>query len=167
MTISSTTGELRRRPRDQQVRAPSALTSSECRSRSSRGRGVAPRQATPLPASTLVHRSPRGRGSPSSSAYAKNDHLDFEIPYEWEGATHVYRPDFLVRIGAAEGERNLIVEVKGQEREQDRAKYEAAKKWARAVNHHGGFGAWAFVVCREPNRLGQTLTELGVGTAAA
>ncbi len=30
----------------------------------------------------------------------------------------------------------LIVEVKGYEKEQDRAKYAAAEKWVRAVNHH-------------------------------
>lgn len=98
-------------------------------------------------------------------AYAKNDHLDMEIPYDWEGATHPYRPDFLVRLDAPEGEINVIVEVKGQEREQDRAKYEAAKKWVRAVNHHGGFGTWAFMVCKEPNRLGQMLMEFGKAAA--
>ena len=94
-------------------------------------------------------------------AYAKNDRLDFEIPYEWEGATHPYRPDFLVRLQDGEGEINLVFEVKGQEREQDRAKYEAAKKWVRAVNHHGGFGIWAFMVCKEPNQLGQMLIDFG------
>lgn len=95
-------------------------------------------------------------------SYVKNDRLDFEVLYEWEGATHKYIPDFLVRVRTDDGEEvTLIVEIKGQEKEQDRAKYAAAEKWVRAVNHHGGFGRWAFMVCKEPNRLGEMLEELG------
>jgi type III restriction enzyme len=93
-------------------------------------------------------------------SYVKNDRLDFEILYEWQGATHKYIPDFLVRLRLPEGQDpTLIVEVKGQEKEQDRAKHAAAEKWVRAVNHHGGFGTWAFMVCKEPNRLGEILDE--------
>lgn len=91
-------------------------------------------------------------------SYVKNERLDFEILYEWEGATHKYIPDFLVRLkmdGAPDV--TLIVELKGYEREQDRAKHTAAEKWVRAVNHHGGFGTWAFMLCKEPNRLGEML----------
>lgn len=46
-----------------------------------------------------------------------------------------------------------IMEIKGQEREQDRAKYTAADRWCRAVNYHGEFGCWAFRVCKEPHKL--------------
>jgi type III restriction enzyme len=31
-------------------------------------------------------------------AYAKNDHLGFTIPYEWEERPHTYTPDYLVRL---------------------------------------------------------------------
>lgn len=100
-------------------------------------------------------------------AYVKNDRLDFEVLYEWEGATHKYIPDFLVRLSMPEGpDMTLIVEIKGQEKEQDRAKYAAAEKWVRAVNHHGGFGTWAFMVCKEPNRLGEILDEFALPEAA-
>ena len=87
-------------------------------------------------------------------AYAKNDRLDFEILYEWQDHTHKYIPDFLVIVDAGDGRRvNLILEMKGQETEQDRAKWAAALQWVRAINNHGGFGWWDYRVCKEPNML--------------
>jgi type III restriction enzyme len=59
-----------------------------------------------------------------------------------------------------------MLEKKGMEREQNRAKFAAAEEWVRAVNHHGGFGLWEFVVCKEPNRLGQLLASLALPPAA-
>jgi type III restriction enzyme len=100
-------------------------------------------------------------------SYVKNERLDFEIPYEWDGRTMMYRPDFLARVRLDDDrEIMLILEMKGMEREQDRAKYAAAEKWVRAVNNHGGFGTWAFMVCKEPNRLGQMLASLATPAAA-
>jgi type III restriction enzyme len=101
-------------------------------------------------------------------SYVKNERLDFEILYDWEGRTLKYVPDFLARVKLDDGrEVTVIIEVKGMEREQDRAKYAAAEKWVRAVNHHGGFGVWAYLVCKDPNRLGQMLAGFTVGSAAA
>jgi type III restriction enzyme len=57
-------------------------------------------------------------------------------------------------------EITLIIEIKGYEKEQDRAKYTAAEKWVCAVNHHGGFGTWAFFVCKDPNQFGKMLNAL-------
>jgi type III restriction enzyme len=34
---------------------------------------------------------------PEVISYARNDHLDFTIPYEWHGVPHEYRPDYLIR----------------------------------------------------------------------
>jgi type III restriction enzyme len=90
-------------------------------------------------------------------AYARNDHLEFTIPYEFEGVTHAYTPDFLVRL--ADG-LALILEIKGEEDEQDRAKHEAARRWVRAVNHWGKLGRWEFLVCRDPQQLGEKLSAL-------
>ncbi len=51
-------------------------------------------------------------------SYVNNDRLDFEVLYEWEGATHKYVPDFLVRLRMPEGpDVTLIVEVKGYGKE--------------------------------------------------
>ncbi|MEN3010212.1 MAG: hypothetical protein ABDI20_04410, partial [Candidatus Bipolaricaulaceae bacterium] len=91
-------------------------------------------------------------------AYVRNDHLDFVIPYEYQGVRHEYRPDYLVRWRSKDGkEINVVLEVKGFETDQDRAKEAGAKRWVRAVNHHGQFGRWVFVVCKRPHWLYQSI----------
>lgn len=95
---------------------------------------------------------------PEVIAYARNDHLDFTIPYEWQGVRHEYRPDYLIRLRTPEGtEEKVILEVKGFETEQDRQKEAAAHRWVRAVNHHGELGRWRFLVCRDPSKLAHQL----------
>ena len=98
---------------------------------------------------------------PEVIAYAKNDHLDFTIPYEWQGIRHEYRPDYLIRLRTPNGrEIKVILEVKGFETEQDRQKEMAAKRWVKAVNRHGEFGRWEFVVCHKPTELPSLLRQL-------
>ncbi len=97
---------------------------------------------------------------PEVIAYARNDHLDFTIPYEWQGIRHEYRPDYLIRWQTPDGgEIKVILEVKGFETEQDRQKEAAARRWVRAVNHHGEFGRWTFHGCRDPRRLSEVVRE--------
>ncbi|BDG17684.1 hypothetical protein TbrSNM41_24180 (plasmid) [Thermus brockianus] len=97
---------------------------------------------------------------PEVIAYARNDHLDFTIPYEWEGVRHEYRPDYLIRWRMPDGgEVKIILEVKGFTTEQDRQKETAARRWVRAVNHHGGFGKWAFYLCEEPRDIRRKIEE--------
>ena len=87
-------------------------------------------------------------------SYVKNDHLDFVIPYEYMGRRHNYSPDYLIHLRRNDGsELDLVLEVKGFESEQDRAKQVLAQRWVRAVNHHGGFGTCALAVCRDPHTL--------------
>ena len=96
------------------------------------------------------------------TAYARNDHLGFLIPYEWEDDRHLYTPDYLVRL------RNgllLILEIKGREWEQDRQKYAAARRWVSAVNNAGEWGRWEFAVCKEPAELRGMLAELATAPA--
>ena len=81
--------------------------------------------------------------SPNVRAWVKNDHLGFEILYIYGGIVRKYRPDFLIRLASDE---MLILEVKGQETGQDRAKHAAAEEWVQAVTAHGGFGRWRFAV---------------------
>jgi type III restriction enzyme len=95
--------------------------------------------------------------SPLVQAYARNDHLDFTIPYEYAGTQHDFLPDFLVRLNDGTA---LILEVKGQETEQDRAKYEAARRWAKAVTYWGQMGRWTFEVCKEPPMLKSLLAKV-------
>jgi len=99
--------------------------------------------------------------NPNVIAYVKNDHLDFEIPYEFSGVIHGYRPDYIIRLKQKDGtELNVVLEVKGYEGEQDRAKQAAAKKWVDAVNYNGGFGKWRLTLCRDPHRLNDILESL-------
>ena len=91
-------------------------------------------------------------------SYARNDHLELNIPYEFEGVSHYYEPDFLVKLA---GGKTVIVEIKGYETNQDRAKHEAARRWVDAVNNWGQMGEWTFHVCRDVQRLGQELQSLG------
>jgi len=105
---------------------------------------------------------------PEVIAYARNDHLDFTIPYEWQGVRHEYRPDYLIRWRCEDGsELKVILEVKGFEREQDRQKEIAARRWVRAVNHHGEFGRWEFLVCKNPLDLPKQLRSLGASAQSA
>jgi type III restriction enzyme len=45
--------------------------------------------------------------------YARNDHLEFNIPYELYGSPHVYEPDFIVRLHNAV---HVVLEIKGKSR---------------------------------------------------
>ena len=74
-------------------------------------------------------------------AYARNDHLDFVIPYEFMGQPCVYIPDFLVKL--ADG-ATQILEIKGYEDEEDREKHTSARRWVEAVNRWGEWevGVW-------------------------
>ena len=73
-------------------------------------------------------------------AWAKNDHLGFIINYLYNGAVKKYLPDFLIRL---DNDINLILEVKGQESAQDKAKRRALMDWVTAVNDAKEFGKWA------------------------
>jgi len=86
--------------------------------------------------------------------YARNDHLEFVIPYDYLGVNHAYTPDFLVRL---KNGMTLILEIKGYEDDQDRAKRQAANRWVSAVNNWGKLGKWDYHVCRDPQMLGKEL----------
>ena len=85
--------------------------------------------------------------NPAVAAWVKNDHLGFEVFYVYRGVVRKYRPDFLIRLQSGE---MLILETKGQDSEQDQAKRRFLDEWVRAVNAHGGFGAWRWDVARRP-----------------
>jgi type III restriction enzyme len=89
--------------------------------------------------------------------YARNDHLELSIPYEYLGISHSYFPDFIVRLNNG---TTLLLEIKGEEREKDRAKHQAAQRWVSAVNHWGQLGLWNFLVCRDPQQLSQKIQEV-------
>jgi len=91
------------------------------------------------------------------ACYARNDHLECTIPYEYLSVSHHYEPDYLVRL--TDG-RTLILEIKGYEDDQDKAKHAAAKRWVSAVNNWGRLGQWDFHVCKDPQVLGRELAYM-------
>lgn len=92
--------------------------------------------------------------SPLISAWVKNDHLGFEITYSFRGIIRKFRPDYLVRF--ANG-KTLVLEVKGQDNQEQQTKREFLSEWVRAVNGHGGFGTWAADVSRYPSDIHEIL----------
>jgi type III restriction enzyme len=89
-------------------------------------------------------------------AWAKNDHLGFEIMYVYNGVVKKYRPDFLIRLATG---KMLVLEVKGQDSQQNKTKREFLGEWVRAVNTHGGFGTWARDVSHDPADIGAILAS--------
>lgn len=81
------------------------------------------------------------------ASYARNERPFVLIPYEYEGVQHHYEPDYLVRLHNGV---TLVLEVKGQETEQDKAKYQAARRWVTAVNNWARLGHWEFLVSKDP-----------------
>ena len=84
------------------------------------------------------------------AAYAKNDHLGFQVYYLWNGARRRFVPDFLVRLANS---RMLVLEVKGEDSEQNRAKRAALNAWVKGVNSKGGFGVWCSDVAFQPAQM--------------
>ena len=84
---------------------------------------------------------------PEVLAYVKNHNLNFEVPYEHEGETRRYRPDYIVTVDDGQPEPlNLVVEIKGLRRDADAAKADTMQKiWIPAVNNAKAFGRWDFL----------------------
>lgn len=86
---------------------------------------------------------------PRVISYVKNHGLGFEVPYRNGSVSHVYRPDFIVRIEDGHGPDdllNLIVEIKGYRGEDAKLKKSTMEiYWVPGVNNLKQYGRWAFV----------------------
>lgn len=94
--------------------------------------------------------------NPLVDAWAKNDHLGFEIFYVFNGVVQRYRPDFLIRLS---NHTMLVLEVKGQDLPRDRTKRQFLDEWVRAVNGQGGFGVWAWDISFDPADVADILAK--------
>lgn len=84
-------------------------------------------------------------------AWVKNDHLAFTIPYVHKGIPRSYFPDFVIKYS---GNKYLILEIKGKEREEDQSKWEAAKIWCEALNNDkDSWGEWKFRVTNNKPKI--------------
>jgi type III restriction enzyme len=102
-------------------------------------------------------------------AYVKNHNLGFEVPYEYRGETHRYRPDFILKIDDGRGPDdalNLVAEVKGRRNEQDAAKIDTMRtRWIPGVNAARRFGRWRFEEFSSPYTFAGELKSM-IGSAA-
>jgi type III restriction enzyme len=111
---------------------------------------------------------------PEVVAYAKNQGLNFKIPYTHEGRAANYVPDFLIRLRDSESRRDddlltLVLEVTGEAKKEKLAKVATAHNlWIPAVNNWGGLGRWAFLEITDPWDAGKLIRQkIIVKTTAA
>lgn len=94
--------------------------------------------------------------NPNVAAWTKNDHLGFEIKYTYKGIVRDFRPDYLVRLASG---KMLVLEVKGQDTQEQQTKRQFLAEWIRAVNDHGGFGQWTWDVSHRPGDVTEILDK--------
>lgn len=100
---------------------------------------------------------------PSVYSYARNQHLGFLIPYQWQGSWYVYQPDYLVRLqehGRMLGTLVLTVVVGRDERAE--AKEAGAQRWVAAVNNDEAdrsCGMWTYQRVHDPTQTRQAIAE--------
>lgn len=95
---------------------------------------------------------------PRVVCYVRNYQLYFTIPYRFAEASHQYIPDFIVVLSKnpsdpASPQLKLVLEIKGEEDERDRAKAAGARRWVDAVNYAGTYGQWTYQVSRNVDSL--------------
>ncbi len=93
--------------------------------------------------------------NPNVLKWVKNDHLGFEIFYLFKGIPRKYRPDFIIQLKNGE---TLVLEVKGQKKDQDDVKRRALGDWINAVNTDGRFGIWKNAVSYDRSDLADLLS---------
>jgi type III restriction enzyme len=97
--------------------------------------------------------------------YVKNQGLGLDVPYRSGEDNRRYQPDFIVVINLGDEEKpeplNLIVEVKGYRRENEKAKQNAMRTyWIPGVNNLKTYGRWAFAEFTEVYGMDHELEKL-------
>lgn len=80
---------------------------------------------------------------PAVQAFVKNDHLGFSIKYHFKGVVRNYYPDYIIHLQNGD---YLVLEVKGQDTDETRAKRDFLNLWVKAVNQTNKFGKWHWAV---------------------
>lgn len=97
--------------------------------------------------------------------YVKNQGLGLEVPYRSGEENRRYLPDFIVVINLGDEDQpellNLIVEVKGYRRENEKAKQNAMRTyWVPGVNNLKTYGRWAFAEFTEVYGMDHELEKI-------
>lgn len=90
------------------------------------------------------------------SAFVKNDHLGFSIKYNFRGVVKNYYPDYIIHLKNGD---YLILEVKGQDNDETRAKREFLNLWVKAVNQTNKFGTWHWAVVFNSSEIHDILNK--------
>lgn len=97
---------------------------------------------------------------PAVEAFVKNAGLGLGIPYVYNGDSHEYLPDFVIRLNGKH-QHHLLLETKGFDPLVEQ-KTAAAKKWCDAVNAHGEFGHWNYAIAMQPSEVRRILDTAGI-----
>ena len=62
--------------------------------------------------------------------------------YLWKGSTRNFVPDYLIRFTNG---KTLVLEVKGQDSEQNKAKRAAMQTWVKTINNRAGSDSGALM----------------------
>jgi type III restriction enzyme len=96
-------------------------------------------------------------------AYVKNQNLGFSIPYEYQGVSHQYLPDFIAVLVMPDQSRlNLLIEVTGKKDDKKKVKVKTARElWVPAINNVGKYGTWSMLEVQDIHET-QHLIRAGI-----
>ncbi len=80
--------------------------------------------------------------------------IGYSIPYDWQGHTAHYFPDFVVRARFGEVFHNFIIEVKGRLDDKDKAKALRGRRWCEILTEND-IEPWHFLMLIENAALGR------------
>lgn len=80
--------------------------------------------------------------------------VGYSIPYDWQGHTAHYFPDFVVRAKFGEVIHNLIIEVKGRLDDKDKEKARRGRRWCEILTEND-VEPWHFLMLVENTSLGR------------
>jgi type III restriction enzyme len=89
-------------------------------------------------------------------AFVKNDHLGYFIKYNYRGILKNYIPDYIIEL--TNGDK-LVLEVKGQDSDENRVKREFLNLWVKAVNETNRFGKWHWAIVFNSSEIHDVLNS--------
>ena len=95
--------------------------------------------------------------NPQVVAFAKNEGMNFGIPYLHNGESHDYMPDFVIRLRKNKN-HYLILETKGYDPLKE-VKQSAAERWVAAVNADGAHGRWDYQMISDIEELDFAISQ--------
>lgn len=100
---------------------------------------------------------------PEVITYVKNQNLGFSIPYEHQGISHQYVPDFIVVLEMLDKSKlHLLLEVTGKKDDKKKMKVKTARDlWVPAINNIGKYGTWAILEVQDIHET-QNLIRAGM-----